>query len=276
MLTNAIILSLAAFATAKKSEPLINDNTTLLAARYNNNMRKFEKDFMKAFGSQVQMQQAMNPDSLKNMAKAMIGGGNMPGLALTITDEVGTPVGDVSQMQYGSIMLTIYQMPVSINSSNCDVYASVKVPRTRKGGDKASDSELRSILSNGKKQCQNHIAALDGYAVERIVPGCWTSMTSAQRLACLQPTIDKRMAYTNALIARVAAEELASGLPTDAVNAKVYQKDLKNQANLAITEDFFLNTLMLPFSIPQLRYANKLGRELRANATMQRGNVTTQ
>ena len=279
MLTHGtIVLALAAFATAKKREPLISDNTTLLAARYSNNTRKLEKDSMQAFGSQVKMQQAMNPDSLKNLTKVMFGGGNMPGLTLTITDEAGNPVGDVSQMQYGSIMMSIYQIPVSVNSSKCDVYASAKVPRTRKGGDRVSDSLLRSLLKTAKQQCLHHSPALDNYTVENSFTDCWTpqNSNSSQRLACLQPSIDKRTSFTNALIARVASKELVGGLPTDRNNAEVYQQDLKNQANLEITEDFFLNTLMLPFSVPQLRYAKKLGRELQANATMQHGKMSTQ
>ena len=272
MLTHAtIVLALAALATAKKPEPLVSDNTTLLAARYSNNTRKFEKDAMQAFVNQVQMQQAMNPDSLKNLTKAWFG---MPGLTLTIADEVGTPVGNVSQMQYGSIMLTIYQMPISVNSSKCGVYASAKV---QKSGNKTLDSKLKSIIKAAEKDCHHHISAEDQYAVEEMVPGCWSSQNSSQRLDCLQPSIDKRTSFMNSLIARVATEELSGGLPTDRVNAETYQKDLKNQANLEIAGDFFFGpTPLLFLSVPGLHEANKLGRELQANATMQHGNMTSQ
>ena len=285
MLIHAIILSLTAFAAAKHTEPDINANTTLLAARYNNNTREFEKDTMRAFAMQVMMQQTMHPDSLTSIAKAFFASAEplevnvgLLSINLTITDEVGTPVANVTQMQDGSIMYTIYQMPVSVNSSNCDVYAHAKVPRTRRGGNATLDSDLRTLITNAEFQCRKHISALDEYSLEKVFPGCWNAQntTSRLRLDCLQTTVNSRTAFMNSLIARLATEEIASGLPTDRVNAEVYQKDLKNQANLAIAEGFFLNTLMIPFTVPQLRYANKLDRELRANATMQHGTVTTQ
>ena len=283
MLTHAIVLSLAAIATAKKSQPLISDNTTLLAARYNNNTRAFEKDMMKAFGILVLMQQEDNPDSLKSLIKAEIAGRDTPvasGLLdvnLTITDEVGRFVGNATQMQYTSIILTEYLKPVSVNSSECDFYASVGVPRTPKGSNATLDSELRSLVTNAEQQCLNHVAAWNGYTLEPIIRECWKTQNSSTRLDCLRPTIDSQTRAANRVIARLARVEFASGLPTDRDNAQAYQLDLKRQANMWIAVDFLLGPLlMMPFSFPQLRYANKLGRELKANATMQRGNVTTQ
>ena len=279
MLTLAVILYLAAFAAA---EPYINNNTTLLAARYHNNTRAFEKDMMKAFGVLALLQQEDYPNSLSSLLKAYIAGHRLPvasGLLdvnLTIIDEVGTFVGNATQMQYTSIILTEYLKPVSVNSSECDVYASAHVPRTPKGGNATLDDELRSIIANAEQQCLNHADAWNGYALEHKIPECWKAPDSTSRLDCLQTTIDSQTKTADRVIAQLARVEFAYGLPTDRVNAQAYQLDLKSQANMWIALDFlFTPLLMMPFSVPQLRYANKLGRELRANATMQRGNMAT-
>ena len=259
MFTHAILLSLVAFATAKETKPLIS-NTTLLAVRYNNDLESFEMDAVDAYCFQVQTQQQITIADLNlttNVPDDEAGGNiidtagwEKPNVTLTITDEIGNPVGNVSQAQYVSIWLTIYQMPVSVNSSICDVYE-------RMGTYKASDPETKSLIMNGRGQCHGHFAALDGYAVEdKIGEHCWTPP------ACLEKAIDRRAAFMASLIARVATQELASGLPTDALVGNtstwvsVYSE---NQAN------------MLPFiTLPQLK-------KLHANATTtQLGNVTTQ